>query len=101
MGVGIEQDQTYYLPMHLFWEGLGQLGVRGKEVWLWLGWVGFQLMIERIDQLWLILVSCSKSSFFFCAFWSFWIHACIGFMCLFYNTFSFYWIYVVVLPWVN
>jgi hypothetical protein len=51
MAVGIEQDKHItYLPMHLFWEGHGQLVVRGKGGVVGVG--GFQLMmIERIEQL--------------------------------------------------
>jgi hypothetical protein len=52
MAVGIEQDKHItYLPMHLFWEGHGQLGVRGEGGVVVVGVGGFQLMIERIEQL--------------------------------------------------
>jgi hypothetical protein len=50
MAVGIEHDKQICLPMHLFWEGHGQLVVRGKGGVVGVG--GFQLMmIERIEQL--------------------------------------------------
>lgn len=90
--VGIEKDMnillTYAPILGRPWSTGCEGGKQGEGGVVGVG--GFQLMIERIDQLWLY-ISCSKSSFFVPFGGPSGEHACIGFMCLlfYYTTFSF------------
>jgi hypothetical protein len=62
--VGIEKDMNiYYSPMLPILGRPWSTGCWGGGRRCVVGVGGFQLMIERIDQLWLY-ISCSKSSFF-------------------------------------